>query len=183
MKKANEIIYNRNLELKRHLNQLDVFESWSVLVNLKDFQLPDFNLEEVERVKPFEIFLQPIQEFKNKPCVYFIEIVEGNIQEIRTTYEKLNFKNKSALRKINKMNLDTKYLYVGKSQKSILHRLKVHFGYKNTTENGLQLLHWAKPLDIKLKIHIYCFPKELDFLLPMYEREFNKKLKPLIGYL
>lgn len=180
---GNVILLKSNEELKNKINNLDIFETLSLDVYLDAFSEPDFKVVEKERVQPFETFLQPIQKFKNKPCVYFIEIVEGNTKEIRTAYEKLKLNNKAALRKEDKKSFDTQCLYVGKSQKTILHRLKVHFGYKNTTENGLQLLHWAKPLDLKLRIHIYCFPDALNFLLPMYERALNKELKPLIGYL
>ena len=183
MEKANNMIYNQNQVLRRHLSQLDTFETLSVFVDMKDFQKPDFNTEDAERLKPFEDFLEPIQKFKDKPCVYFIEIVTGNPKEIRAAYEQLDGKNKAGLRKIDEKIFDTQCLYVGKSQKSIVHRLKVHFGYKNTSEKGLQLLHWAIPLHLKLKIHIYCFPTELDFLLPSYEKVLNKELKPLIGYL
>jgi hypothetical protein len=180
---GNVILLKSNEELKNQINKLDIFETLSLDVYLDAFSEPDFKVVEKERVQPFETFLEPIQKFKNKPCIYFIEIVEGNKNQMRKAYEQLNFKNKAALRKGNAKIFDTTCLYVGKSQKGILHRLKVHFGYKDTTEKGLQLLHWAKPLNLKLKIHIYCFPEELGFLLPMYERKLNKELKPLIGYL
>jgi hypothetical protein len=180
---ANTVLLKRNENLKNQISKLDIFETLSLDVCLDAFSEPDFKVIEKERIQPFETFLEPIQKFKSKPCVYFIEIVEGNTEKIRTSYEKLKLTNKAALRKEDKKIFDTTCLYVGKSQKSIIHRLKVHFGYKNTTESGLQLLHWAKPLDLKLTLHVYCFPTELDFLLPMYEKELNRSLKPLIGHL
>ena len=180
---AKLILLKRNEEIKKQFAKFDDLEELSIEVCLEKLSKPDFKVVESELVKPFETFLEPVQKFKNKPCVYFIEIVEGNTNQMRKAYEQLNFTNKSALRKENTKICGTKCLYVGKSQKTIIHRLKVHFGYKNTTENGFQLLHWAKPLDVKLKIHIYCFPEELGFLLPLYERELNKEMKPLIGYL
>ena len=180
---GNIILLKSNEEIRNQISKLDVFETYSLEVNVNNFSTPDFEVVEKERVQPFETFLEPIQKFKNKPCVYFIEIVEGNTNQMRKAYEQLNFKNKAALRKENVKMFNTKCLYVGKSQKGILHRLKVHFGYKNTSENGLQLLHWDKSLNLKLKIHIYCFSAELGFLLPLYERQLNKELKPLIGYL
>ncbi|OYU82525.1 MAG: hypothetical protein CFE24_15260 [Flavobacterium sp. BFFFF2] len=183
MEIAKKIIYNQNQELRNHISQIDAFESLSLTIDLNDFEIPNFNLNEAELVKPIEAFLQPIQEFKNKPCLYFFEITDGNRKEIRTAYEKLNFNNKAALKKEDDKLLETNCLYLGKSQKGIIHRMKVHFGYKQTTEKGLQLLHWSKPLEMKLKIHIICFSKTSDFLLPMYEKTLNGELKPLIGYL
>jgi hypothetical protein len=180
---ANTYLLKCNENLKNQMSKLDIFETLSLDVCLDAFSTPDFKVVEKERVQPFETFLEPIQKFKNKPCVYFIEIVEGNTEKIRTTYEKVNLTNKAGLRKVDKKYFETKCLYVGRSQKTIIHRLIVHFGYKNTSENGLQLLHWGKSLNLKLRIHIYCFSEELGFLLPLYERQLNKELKPLIGYL
>lgn len=183
IERGKSILQRSKQEIIEHINYLDDYESISLLANLDSFEVPNFSLAETERLKPFETFLEPIHKFNNRPCVYFIEIHKGNTKEMRIAYKQLKFKNKAGLKKEDKKIFDTQCLYVGKSQKSIIHRLKVHFGYKNTTENGLQLLHWAKKLDVSLKIHIFCFHEKFDFLLPMYERKLNKELKPLIGYL
>lgn len=181
--KHKSIIQNTNERVLEALKALQEPRYFEISVNYNQFNQPDFDKTESERLLEFEPFLENFEPFKNQPCVYVFEILDGNTKRIRKAYESLKAANKAALRKVDEDYFDTKCLYVGKSQKSIIHRLKVHFGYKNTTENGLQLLHWIKPLHVELKLHVYCFPTELDFLLPMYEKELNKELKPLIGYL
>ena len=74
MEKANNIIYNQNQVLRRHLSQLDTFETLSVFVDMKDFQKPDFNTEDAERLKPFEDFLEQLKK-KNVECIYTPENV------------------------------------------------------------------------------------------------------------
>lgn len=176
-----EILKNTNEIVETSLKSLDGIETYTIQLELTGFEKPDFNITESERLKPMDELLKSLEKFKGKPCLYFFEILSGDTKEFLETYKRLELKNKSAIKKT--VDYQTKCLYVGRSLNGIIHRLKVHFGYKNTTENSLQLLHWAKPLDMKLQIHLYFFPKELGFLLPLYERKVNRELKPLIGHL
>lgn len=176
------LIKKTNTFIKEQLNTMATPEYQVLQIDVQNFETPDFNLSENERLKEFSFFREPlVVTTKNKPCIYFFEIIKGDTEQIIKAYKQLKKQNKSALKK--EINYKTTCLYVGKSNKTMLHRLKVHLGYKNTTENGLQILHWAKTLELELKLHVYSFPKEVAFLLPLYEAKFNKTYKPLIGYL
>jgi hypothetical protein len=182
--KSNDLIKVANTFISEQVGLLANPEYQAVAIDLQNFKKPDFSLSENEVLKEFNNFIEPIRsKIKNKPCIYFFEIEKNNCNRILQVYENLEKGNISALRKNIKKEEKTTCLYVGRSKKTIVHRLKVHFGYRDTTENGLQLVHWAKPLKLKLKLHIYIFPKKLDFLLPLYEERFNREYKPLIGYL
>ncbi|GAB4161451.1 MAG: hypothetical protein Tsb0033_18890 [Winogradskyella sp.] len=179
----NDILKEANIEALEAMKLPKKQDYFEIVIDFKKLPKPDFSVSENIRLKEFAPILKGLELCKNKPCLYFFEITNTSIntKEIIKTYQYLNVENKAALRK--SINFDSKYLYVGKSQKNIQHRMKVHFGYKNTTENGLQLLHWAKPLLTEIMLHVYCFDETLGFLLPLYEKKFDNQLKPLIGYL
>lgn len=179
--KHNNIVNNSNKKILEAIKTLQEPRYFEISVACNKLLKPNFDKTESERLKEFETFLEKLEPFKNLPCLYVFEVVKGDSKEIVNTFKNLNLNNKAAVRK--NIDFQSKTLYVGKSKNSIQHRMKVHFGYKNTTENGLQLLHWIKPLQVELKLHVYCFTNEIDFLLPMYEKQFNENLKPLIGYL
>ena len=180
--KGKQIIEETNKFITEKLSLLQPYKQLEIAIDVSNFSVPDFSLPEKKRLSEFDIMIHPYKELlKNKPCIYVFEIKKGNTKDIIETYKKLNKTNKSAVKK--KINYKTTYLYVGRSKSTILNRLKVHFGYKNTTENALQLLHWAKPLVLELRLNIYVFEKEIDFLLPLYESNFSKSHLPLIGHL
>jgi len=180
--KATNIIKQANAALEENLSQLANYEHHILDINTELLKIPNFHLSEKILIEEFDNLIRPLrQNFKNKPCIYFFEFKKGEAKVIRDAYKNLNQNNKSALKKT--LNNDTTCLYVGRSKGTIINRLKAHLGYKNTTENAMQLLHWAKPLKLQLKLNIFIFPKELDFLLPLYEATFHKNYKPLIGHL
>lgn len=179
---SKELITNTNAFIIESIGSLASYKEISISIDWQNFAIPNFSTAEKERLADYNAFINTYEaDLKNKPCIYVFEIKEGDTKEIIKTYKELQKTNKSAVKKT--INCNTTCLYVGKSKSTLSHRLKVHFGYKDTTENGLQLLHWAKELDIKLQLNIYVFQKELDFLLPLYEANFSKAHQPLIGHL
>jgi hypothetical protein len=179
--KSKGIIKKANSFVKKTFKSFDGYEIVSLPVDLSTLSIPNFKLEQSEREKPIEQLLKVIDKHKGKPCIYLFEIESGDTKKIIKKYEKLKRTNKSALK--NEINYNTNCLYIGKSANGIAHRMKVHFGYRDTSENGLQLLHWVKNLDLSLKIHFIFLKPKLFFLLPLYERRLNQELTPLIGHL
>lgn len=176
------IINTANTAIKEKIGLLNAYKNVTLEIDLQEFRIPNFEKPEKENLIDFNTWCKPFAEtLKNKPCIYVFEIIKDNTQDIIKAYSQLNKANKSAVKKT--IDYNSRCLYIGKSKSTIIHRLKVHLGYKNTTENGLQLLHWAQKLKLQLHLSIYVFPKEVDFLLPYYEANFSKEYKPLIGHL
>lgn len=180
-KMNNNFINNVNSELIKQLTHITNYEHYELPITIDAFKKIDFTLPENELLEEYNVLIQPLEnKLKNKPCVYCFKILQGNVEDILETYKNSKKTNRSALKKVP--NTNTKYLYIGRSKNNIKHRLRVHLGYRNTTENGLQLLHWAQGLALQINIEIYVFSKELYFLLPFYEAKLQEKLQPLIGY-
>ncbi len=180
-KVAVAILNKTNKQVIKYLELLDNYKCYELEIDTHKFKSIDFSLPEKVLLLEYNQLLKPIEKnIKNTPCVYTLEIIKGDTKQIIKAYKKLKKNNKSALKK--EIDYKTNFLYVGRSKATIKHRLRVHLGYRNTSENALQLLHWAKPLGLELKLNIYTFPKELEFLLPLYEARFQEKLNPLIGF-
>lgn len=76
----------------------------------------------------------------------------------------------------------TRILYVGKCKRDFYGRVIQHLGYFTTpTTQGLQLYHWAKDINLKVRIHAIEFPNEMEDIMPIVESFFAKQLHPLIG--
>lgn len=176
-----DFINNVNSELIKQLTHITNYKHYELPIAIDGLKKIDFTLPEKELLKPYNLLIQPLEtKLKNKPCVYSFNIDKGNVEEILEVYKASKKTNKSALK--NNPNSNTKCLYVGRSKNNIQHRLRVHLGYRNTTEKGLQLLHWAQGLGVQITVEIYVFSKELHFLLPFYEAKLQEKLQPLIGF-
>ena len=75
----------------------------------------------------------------------------------------------------------TSILYVGKAEKNIGGRIYVHLGYYHAGIHGLQLVSWAKQINLKLKLHIYSFDMKMCGYISPLELPLARKLNPLIG--
>lgn len=97
--------------------------------------------------------------------------------------------SKSSTRKRNvpsyiETTTESRILYVGKSQKGFWVRLICHLGVgMKETWHGLQLLHWAKNINLELTLHIYQFNNGVmsNNLLRTMEKDLAEKLFPVIG--
>ena len=153
---------------------------------------PEIREKDGRSVAPMsaDIF-KTIKEDKS-PCLYFFEF-NKNDREIITSCYKQFMKDQQEKSSINrrispatkkKYPENTKVLYVGKSKGNNVGRLIVHLGYydKGGTA-GLQLIHWAKKLNIDLTYHVLYFPMEMrDFVDPL-EVAIARSLNPLLGKL
>jgi len=105
-----------------------------------------------------------------------------------TTYNKtkqIQRRSCSAMNQVFNCNFDShelKFLYIGKSEKPIDGRIVVHFGYYEKGVAGLQLVHWANDIGLKINLHVYEFVnKEIQPYLEVLEKLLFIQLKPLIG--
>jgi hypothetical protein len=131
-------------------------------------------------------FFSIFDKYNSLPCLYVYEIMSHHSNDdIIEAYKKASVKHNersfSAVK--SKYNPETRILYVGKVQKDIGARQIVHFGlYKQPKTGGLQMLYWAKELQLKLRIHVYAFEdlNMRDYLVP-FENRLARELQPLIG--
>ncbi|NHB69605.1 hypothetical protein [Perlabentimonas gracilis] len=118
-----------------------------------------------------------------KPCLYFLKFDAGLAESILAKYRNYrsidNLRNKSSLKP--NPNIDTNILYVGKVLSNVGARLSTHFGYASPKVGGLQLKHWARDMELKLKIHLIIFHEDIGNFINPLELEFTRLLKPLIG--
>lgn len=125
-------------------------------------------------------------QINTKPCLYYFEIDEPNEE---TNQHFLNsfirFRNEPGYRNCSAVKtnvcLQTKVLYVGKVKKNIGGRMVVHFGYANPRTGGLQLVHWAKLIGLKLHLHIFVFDEKMQEFVAPLEYLLANSLSPLIG--
>ncbi len=125
----------------------------------------------------------PSKEF---PALYYFKITSNHLNtEIVDTFKYFKDHSKikrasSALKKYPPTK--TTVLYVGKVKKDILGRMKVHLGYyHNNNTSGLQLACWAPTINLKLKLHIFIFDKDMEPFISSLELPFSRSLSPMIG--
>ena len=120
------------------------------------------------------------------PILYIFEInsdIEINV--VRNAFEAYSIRNERVTPAIYKNYIsDSKILYVGKVLNGFKGRLIVHLGVANKPNfHGLQLLHWAKSINLHLKLHIFEFNNDMnnDYLMLSLEGEMAKMFKPIVG--
>jgi hypothetical protein len=122
-----------------------------------------------------------------KPCLYRFEIAKGqNTKEVFAAYEQYKGNSggraTSAIKKKNYINFNTETLYVGKVKEEVGGRLVVHAGYYHVkTTGGLQLVHWAKAIGLRLYVHVVEFEVEMAPFVSSFELDFSRQYQPLIG--
>ncbi|MEP1094043.1 MAG: hypothetical protein ABJG78_02975 [Cyclobacteriaceae bacterium] len=120
------------------------------------------------------------------PCLYYLEILEGNTREIMDSFKEFKYGKPATDRATPaiKKNIDytTKTLYVGKVKRDVWSRMRTHLGYYHVGATaGLQLVSWATDIDLILRAHIYGFDPEMKESIGGLELNFAKSLNPLIG--
>lgn len=172
-------------------------EAYQKVLDKKKFEHLIFDLDCAKLPKPSWTKEKPIPNSlnyifdvlpKNKPCLYYFEIIDTDTTEILDAYKaflKAEDKKKKPRRAAAlKKNppLDSSNLYIGKVKYDIWGRMMVHLGYYHVEATaGLQLVCWAKDVKLKLKIHIYVFDKEMANFVSPLELPLARTLKPLIG--
>lgn len=172
----------RYCTLFQNIAKCSVVKEMSLDIDSNDFDDKYRDKEDVRYAAPFKQMFSDLTEVDDMPCLYRWEITSPyNANEIKQAIESLR---KYTPRVLKNAETDDDTLYVGKVQSHIVGRVIQHLGYHlNQASHGLQLSDWAKPMNLKFKLHIIVLPKEKDIIdvEEIFENEFAKKHKPLIG--
>lgn len=127
-----------------------------------------------------------LQKIENSPCVYVFEVLSDTpTKDIIEKFQSLLGKVKPSLKK--KPPIDSRILYVGKVKRGIWGRIIEHLGYhtkKNgelSKSHGLQLYHWAREMNLGIRVQIYEFDEKLADYMEIVEKKFAIVLKPIVG--
>jgi len=119
------------------------------------------------------------------PVLYWFEILPPSTNEdVRNAISIYKHSNdsKSVPSLKSKFSRESNILYVGKVKRNFWGRVIQHLGfYKVKRTQGLQLYHWAKSLNLKLRLHAYQFEPGMEDLVAIYELKFARMLKPITG--
>ncbi len=146
--------------------------------------LGDFMHTDVRKSSEFKSLFDTLKSMKG-PVLYWFEILSENTHaQVRgklTEYKNMSdARANSAMR--NYTVPDSKYLYVGKVKKGICGRIVTHLGYnKSHKTSGLQLYHWSKNMNLKLRLHTIEFIPEMADLISVVELKLAQNLHPIIG--
>jgi hypothetical protein len=134
-----------------------------------------------------ENFKHIFEELNNKiPTLYIYEIISDIKSEV-VKARFLEYRNNPTTKRptpatYKHKNSDSRILYVGKVNTENKGRTVVHLGIGPEKFHGLQLMHWAKEIKLKLNLHIFEFKSDInDKILNAIESQAAIILKPLIG--
>ena len=128
-------------------------------------------------------FYPTLSEYKAKPVLYWIEKTSETPNE-KICDDATECDKRRKITAINKDNIDTTCLYVGKVKKGFCERIKTHHGYDESgSVYGLQLCHWATKIELalKLEVHYIVFDENMADLMSALEASLARDLKPLLG--
>lgn len=169
------------------------------------FKICRFHLSELPESDNWEnhsskdsVFTKHVDVLKNYKgdCLYWFncDTVEEALKLDNALANYRNGKKKKGYRAVptsNKYIGKDKTIYVGvrrgttaKKPKvsNVLGRINQHLGYyKQPKTQGLQLLHWARELDVNISIYVVHFENKLGALLYVLEKEVSKRLIPHCG--
>lgn len=122
----------------------------------------------------------------NRPGLYCFEVLEDDMEAVLKAYRHFKyhseFQNRASPALKKNPPTDSRFLYVGKGKKGIGGRMAVHLGYYHVLRTGgLQLVCWAKAIELKLRLHVYSFPPEMAPFVSSFELPFARALNPMIG--
>jgi hypothetical protein len=140
----------------------------------------------LDQISDTHSFLNSLNVLDGRPVVYYFKITcSANNREIFTAlqnYKKNGINNQTrSCPRLPKYRIDseTEILYVGSVKSGFRGRLIQHFGYAHPGTFGLQLLHWGKPINLKLTLN-YSVLNDVDVVRHV-EAALAKKLNPLVG--
>ena len=125
----------------------------------------------------------PLVEHRTIPSVYYFKIVNQIplhvIQHSFSNYKERKIRNCSFIDKKRKEN--STILYCGSVGKELHGRLVQHLGFGSAKTGGLQLIHWAKDLNLELEFHYAWLGQENRDYTVFIESALANHLDPLIG--
>lgn len=156
---------------------------YSIFIDCEN--LKDYNSIDIRKSIEYKQVFDNLNDIKNYPVLYWFEIENTNIEAKQIVnaineYSKSGNKAVPAIKKSYEPN--SKILYVGKVKRNFNGRLIQHLGfYKINNTQGLQLFYWAGKIKLKLKLNYIVFDNSLENLMPLFEIEIAKKIKPIVG--
>jgi hypothetical protein len=131
--------------------------------------------DQYSRFRPY-IDLQHVSE----PVVYYYEVTKGESTKIWTQlYEYKNQKKRTCPEQ--KIFTDSSILYVGSETNSLARRTVEHMGLAHINTGGLQLLHWAPKIGVKLCLHYSLIDEAHTPAIRHVEATLANYLNPLVG--
>ncbi|MCA6363513.1 MAG: hypothetical protein IM638_10780 [Bacteroidetes bacterium] len=123
---------------------------------------------------------------KTRPCVYRIvwrgDLSPDSVFSSFKAYLKDDTKKRATPGVKKKPYAYEQTLYVGKVEKDMCGRIMTHLGYYyNTGTAGLQLVEWARQINLHVAFHIWSFEPGMKDYVALYERALAKAYPPLIG--
>jgi len=136
-------------------------------------------LEALKAANVFDLF----QDFKKHPAIYYFVIKnEITTKEIVAALQESKHKKERACPKIDKnRSLESKFLYCGSVKTNLQSRYIQHLGFGHSKTYSLQLLHWAKELDLVLEFHYAWLDAAHVEFTELVESALAMKIKPLVG--
>lgn len=156
-------------------------QKYDFIIDCADIQ--DYNtINIISSIEHKDLFTQLVKI--KGPVVYIFEIISStnsnDIVENIKNYSKTEKSKKTPAIKV--IYPDTNILYIGKVKRNFWGRVIQHLGfYKISQTQGLQLYYWAKPLKLKLLLHVFEFNNDSVELLPVLEKGLALELKPILG--
>ncbi len=180
------------MEIKNFINKksalLNQFarELKQVVINWQTPIIVDCNSLDSTRASTLISQHPALSEGKSFPGVYYFKILNGidgqTIVKALKTY-KLQ-KTRSCPKIEDKRSKDSIYLYCGSvkgGKVDIKGRLIQHLGFSNKDTYSLQLIHWAKELNLLLEFNYSFLKVNQKRLTELVESSLSTALKPLVG--
>lgn len=150
---------------------------------IKCGELEDYNFADIRYSQKYQQLFAELAEMDG-PCLYYFEVVSAHltpdiINRIRSYALSDTAKTVPSMRK---RIPNSSILYVGKVKKNLWGRMIQHLGFYNVRKTqGLQLFHWAKDLNLDVKITVMEFENGMKELMPVLENALAKRLRPILG--
>lgn len=119
---------------------------------------------------------------KSKTCLYYFECQSPNIDlaKVERTFADAKAHEDND-RAYPRLNVKGKCFYVGSSQ-AVAKRFKDHLGFGATRTYALQLIHWARPLSLKLAFVCAKYDENTPFeVIHALEDTLWESRKPMFG--
>ncbi|WP_452225616.1 hypothetical protein [Lacinutrix chionoecetis] len=145
-------------------------------------QLKNWNEIDIKNSKEFAKDFEEISDLIG-PILYWFEIVSDTTNDtcLNAISEYKRMKNSRSMPSIRKsLFKESKALYLGMTKSKFSKCIVQHLGYNSKIDaQGLQLFHWAKPLNLKLRLHAYLFDIDMEDLVSIIELKLSRKLRPI----
>ena len=144
--------------------------------------LPDFPTKLIRTHPKHKDVFDRIATIK-RPVVYVFEIISAaNPSVVRAAAESYQGGARTMPAFRSNIEAASQCLYVGKVKSNFQARIIQHLGFGSTARTqALQLCHWARGLDLQLRLTAFEFRADMADLLPLLEKSVASQLEPSIG--